>query len=134
MKLLVALIQETWGRPACLILDRFRIAELRDAGVPCRVVSRVTRWSESSYDIRALRSRAIDGPFAVAECSRELLKASLQVATVKNDDAGNFRLAKRGANNTARDDVAAALTLAAGAFARSAERVQTPGAARHLVV
>ena len=133
-KMLINLIASTWGRPACLILDRFRIAELRDAGVPCRVVSRVTRWSESSYDIRALRSRAIDGPFAVAECSRELLYASLRVATVKNDDSGNFRLEKRGKNNTARDDVAAALTLAAGAFARSAERVQTPGAARHLVV
>ena len=103
-KMLINLIASTWGRPACLILDRFRIAELRDAGVPCRVVSRVTRWSESSYDIRALRSRAIDGPFAVAECSRELLYASLRVATVKNDDSGNFRLEKRGKNNTARDD------------------------------
>ena len=38
---------------------------------------------------------------------------------VKNDDQGSVRLAKRGTNNTARDDVAAALTLAAGAYIRS---------------
>ena len=32
--------------------------------------------------------------------------------------AGNTRLEKRGSNNTARDDVAAALTLGVGALAR----------------
>ena len=123
------------GKPACLILDRFRLDEIRDAGVPCRVVPRVTRWSQKrAYDIRALRSKTKDGPFAVAECSRSLLAASLSVATVKNDDQGSCRIEKRGTNNTARDDVASAFALAAGAFARSAERVQTPGAARHLVV
>ena len=131
-KMLVSLIQDTWGRPACLILDRFRLDEVRDAGVPCRVEPRVSRWSESSYDIRALRSRTIDGPFSVAECSRSLLAASLRVAKVKNDDAGNFRLIKKGFNNTSRDDIAAALVLAAGGFARSTERVTT--GARHLVV
>ena len=133
-KMLMEVIADTWGRPACLILDRFRLDEIRDAGVPCRVVPRVTRWSEASYDIRALRSKTKDGPFAVAECSRSLLAASLSVATVKNDDQGSCRIEKRGTNNTARDDVASAFALAAGAFARSAERVQTPGAARHLVV
>ena len=50
----------------------------------------------------------------MAEDSRALLAASLSVALVKNDDQGNTRLAKRGSNNTARDDVAAALVLAAG--------------------
>ena len=133
-KMLMEVILSTWGRPACLILDRFRLAELRDAAPPCRVVSRVTRWSESSYDIRALRSRAIDGPFAVAECSRSLLAASLAVTTVKNDDQGSCRIEKRGHGNTARDDVSSAFALAAGAFARSSERIPTAGAARHLVV
>ena len=40
------------------------------------------------------------------------------MAYVKNDDHGNVRLSKRGTQNAARDDVAAALTLAAGAYAR----------------
>ena len=47
-----------------------------------------------------------------------MLEESLAVASVKNDDAGNVRLQKRGSNNTSRDDVAAALTLGAGAHQR----------------
>ena len=65
-----------------------------------------------------LRKGAKDGPFSVTPEARLLLAASLSVAMVKNDDAGNTRLVKRGTNNTARDDVAAALLLAAGAHAR----------------
>ena len=37
---------------------------------------------------------------------------------VKNDDTGSFRMVKSGSHNQARDDVAAALVLAAGAQAR----------------
>ena len=118
---LMKLVADTWGRPAGLICDRFRIDELRDAGVPCQITPRVTRWSESSFDIRALRSRTKDGPFAVEQGSRSLLAASLSAAMVKNDDAGSFRLIKKGFNNKARDDVAAALVLAAGLFERTAQ-------------
>ena len=53
--------------------------------------------------------------------SRSLLTASLGVAIVKCDDAGNFRLVKDH-SNTSRDDVAAALVLAAGAMERSPKR------------
>ena len=128
------LISETWGRPAGLICDRFRLDELRDAGVPCRVVSRQARWSEASYDIRALRSRTKDGPFAVSQCSRSLLAASLAVAKVRNDDQGSTRLVKNDTNNTARDDVAAAFVLAAGLFERTVERTAAAGKSRHVVV
>ena len=124
---LIEIISHAWGRPASIICDRFRLDELRDSGVRCQVVPRVTRWSESSFDIRSLRSKVKDGPFAVAECSRSLLAASLAVAMVKNDDAGSVRLIKRGSNNTARDDVAAAMVLASGAFVRSAERTPASG-------
>ena len=79
----------------------------------------MTRWSESGFDIRALRKLVSDGPFSVAEDSRLLLAASLSVAMVKNDDAGNVRLVKRGTNNTARDDAAAALILVSGAYQRA---------------
>ena len=109
-----------WGRPARIVCDRFRLAELRDAvGPGAEIIPRVSRWSESSEDIRALRKMVADGPLSVEEGSRDLLTASLAAAMVKTDDQGSVRLAKRGTNNTGRDDVAAALVLAAGSFVRS---------------
>ena len=112
-------IRERWGTPDHYVLDRFRLAEAIDnaRGVPC--VPRITRWSESSEDIRELRKLALDGNLAVEKDSRPLLTASLAVAAVKTDDAGNARLVKRASNNVARDDVAAGLLLAAGALARA---------------
>ena len=106
-------------RPEVIICDRFRLNELEDCRIPCPVQPRVSRWSEAAEDIRALRAFAGDGPMSVAQRSRALIEASLAVAQVKNDDQGSFRLVKRDtSNNTARDDVAAALTLAAGAVSR----------------
>ena len=116
---LVEQIKRTWGRPSRIICDRFRLDELADAQVPCRLESRVTRWSEASYDIRALRKASQDGPFSVAPDSRSLLEASLAVASVKGDDQGSVRLIKRTRNNESRDDVAAAFCLAAGAWSRA---------------
>ena len=83
---------------------------------------RVTRWSEAAADIRGLRKVCADGPLSCEPGSRNLLMASLASAMVKNDDQGNVRLSKRGTNNEGRDDVAAALVLAAGAYIRSLER------------
>ena len=123
-----AAIVEEWGAPARVVCDRFREAELRDAARSARIEPRVSRWSESSADIRALRRGTKDGPLAVAATARDLLAASLSVAVVKHDDAGNVRLTKRTAN-TARDDVAAALVLAAGAWERERRK---PGKARYL--
>ena len=108
-----------WGMPAVVLADRFRVAELQDCVTGCEVVARRTRWSESSADIRALRKAAADGPLGVAEGSRALMAASLAVAMVKSDDAGSVRLVKRASDNSARDDVAAALVLAAGALSRA---------------
>ena len=116
------LIRETWGKPHLIVLDRFRLAEFEDAiGNKARLEPRVSRWSESSFDIRALRQLALDGPLAVDEDSRALLATSLSGAMVKSDDAGNTRLVKKGNNNTSRDDVAAGLVLAAGALARKSK-------------
>ena len=109
----------SWGRPQRILCDRFRLAELQDCVNGCPVIARRTRWSEASEDIRALRKGAADGPLSVDEGSRDLLAASLSVAIVKSDDAGSVRLVKKSHDNSARDDVAAALVLAAGALARS---------------
>ena len=120
-------VTEAWGVPSLVVCDRFRLGELEDVVLgACLVEPRVTRWSECAYDIRALRKMATDGPLSIERDSRLLIAASLMFAKVKNDDAGNVRLVKRGSNNTARDDVAAALTLAAGAWARDRSRPVRP--------
>ena len=111
---LVDAILAKWGKPRFIICDRFKLAELRDCARGIRLIERVSRWSESTEDIGALRKFASDGPLSCDPESRALIAASLSVAMVKNDDAGNVRLVKRGTNNTARDDVAAALVLRGG--------------------
>ena len=116
---LVRAVRGAWGAPSVIFCDRFRLPELQDVVNGTAIVPRVARWSEASEDIRSLRKLAADGPLAVAPESRPLLTASLAVAMVKNDDQGSVRLAKRGTNNQARDDVAAALVLAAGALSRA---------------
>ncbi len=120
--LLVTAIREAWGQPVALWCDRFRLDDLKDAAPGWNLQPRVTRWSEASADIRALRKITMDGPLSVAPGSRDLLTASLSVAMVKNDDQGSTRLSKRGTHNEARDDVAAALVLSAGAFERQMRR------------
>ena len=113
-------ITDRWGVPVSVICDRFRLGELRDSiQGACPVEGRVTRWSEAAADIRALRKIVRDGPLTVNPSSRLLFRASLSVSVVKSDDAGNTRLVKRDKDNKARDDVAAALLLASGAFERA---------------
>ena len=116
---LIEAVTEAWGRPQVIVCDRFRLGELLDVVGSIPVVPRVSRWSESSSDIRSLRRMALDGPLACAPSSRSLLTASLSAAMVLNDDAGNVRLRKKGFNSKARDDVAAALVLGAGALSRA---------------
>ena len=117
--LLWDMIRECWGKPQLIVLDRFRLAEFQDAiGNKARLEPRVSRWSEASYDIRALRQMALDGPLAVDLDSQALLGTSLSQSMVKSDDQGNTRLVKMGNNNTSRDDAAQGLVLACGALAR----------------
>ena len=117
--LLWDMIRECWGKPQLIVLDRFRLAEFQDAiGNKARLEPRVSRWSEASFDIRALRQMALDGPLAVDLDSQALLGTSLSQSMVKSDDQGNTRLVKMGNNNTSRDDAAQGLVLACGALAR----------------
>ena len=118
VKMVTDAVTERWGQPLFMVGDRFREGELRDAEPDTQLDARVTRWSEASYDIRALRRMALDGPLSCETESQQLLTASLGVAMVVNDTSGNVRLVKKGTNNTSRDDVAAALILAAGAVDR----------------
>ena len=111
---------DRWGLPVRVVCDRFRLNELQDViQGRCHVEPRVTQWSTSAEDIRALRRITRDGPLSIEPDSRQLIAVSLMGAQVVNDQAGNVRLVKKGHQNQARDDVAAALTLVAGAFERA---------------
>ena len=113
-------ICDKWGVPVKIVCDRFRLNELRDVvGNACTIEPRVTQWSSSSEDIRALRKICRDGPLSVDPESRNLLVVSMSAAHVENDKAGNSRMIKKGSNNKARDDVAAAALLACGAWERA---------------
>ena len=119
--MLADLIRETWGNPIRTIVDRFRLYEFEDCAKGLKLEPRVTRWSEATADIWALRKYAKDGPLAVDRDSRLLLTASVAASRVENDTSGNCRLLKQN-NNVGRDDVAAALTLAAGETERRANK------------
>ena len=122
----LAALVRAW-RPEVCVCDRFRLPELQDAAAGrLRLVPRVARYSEQTEDIRALRRIALDGPLSCTQESRALVAASLSAAAVAHDDAGNVKLVKRGTNNQARDDVAAALVLAAGALARAPRAARPP--------
>ena len=125
---LLALVRQ-WGPAESATCDRFRLSELRDAAPGLRLLPRVSRWSESTEDVRALRRLALDGDLGVEPASRGLLTASLAAAVVSNDDSGNVRMVKR-TNNVSRDDVAFALVLAAGALARAPRRTRL----RHVII
>ena len=126
-------IKDRWGVPASIVCDFLRLAEFRDATQgEVGLETRRARWSESTYDIRALREFVRDGPLSLAEESRALVEASLSVADVENDSSGNTRMKKRGYDNAARDDIASALVLLAGAWKRAGE--SAPSEIRHVVV
>lgn len=111
-------ITAAWGRPREIICDRHRLGELLDCRLPCRVSPRIPRWQESSEDIRATRKMVLDEGASVEPASDLILAASIAEAVVKNEDSGSMRLVKKGSNNTGRDDVAVALSLAGGAWMR----------------
>lgn len=111
-------------QPSMLISDRNRFPELLDAvGGRVPVIPRITRWFSAAEDIRAIRKLAKDGGLACEPKSRAIIEASLAVSEVKSDDQGNTRMVKMDeCNNCGRDDIVAALTLAAGQHARTAAR------------
>ena len=105
--------------PRVIVCDRFRLGEVLDAVKGrCPVVGRVTRWSESTEDVMAARRMALDGSLAVVEHVRPLYRLALAESSVEHDDAGNVRMVKMDTNSRHRDDLAAALVMAAGALAR----------------
>ena len=113
------MVLDRWGIPDLVVCDRFRLGDLEDAiGSDCDIEPRVTRWSEASADIRALRRMAMDGPLNCPREFRRTFAAALSITAVESDTSGNQRLVKKRRDNSGRDDVSAALVLAAGAVER----------------
>ena len=113
--------RERWGRPAALVCDRWREAELRDVldrvrFPPAAITVRGMGYLDGGADVRAFRA-AVLGDF-VRPASSLLLTAALAEARVATDPAGNSKLAKNvegGRRSKARDDAAAAAVLAVAA-------------------
>ena len=107
------------GRPDKIIVDRWRLAELKDAlddpswqRVP--LVVRGQGFRDGSEDVRAWRRACVGRKVNPVQPSM-LLTAALAEATTISDPAGNEKLAKDsegGGRKNSRDDLAAAAILA----------------------
>ena len=117
----VALLTEVlhrWGKPAAIVADRYREAELRQvlsaAGFPPTALqTRGQGYRDGGEDVR--RFRAAVGRGNVVPVRSLLLRSAMGEARVLTDPAGNSKLAKSGEGgrrSTARDDAAAASILA----------------------
>ena len=108
-------------RPRVLVADRFRDKAVLDAvrgRVPVVFRSMRATWSEPTEQIQATRRLALDGALSVVPAARPLFRLALAETTVEHDTDGNVRLVKVDTNNRDRDDLTAALVLAAGQMAR----------------
>ena len=125
---LIDLIFERWGRPARIIADNVRFAGVQDAvGVRTYVEARRVTLERMTDDITGLR-HATDkgGALAVESESAKLLSTSLMAARVNTKQGGTIVLLdKDGSHNLGRDDVAAALILAAGGHQRAAREARS---------
>ena len=131
---------ERWGRPAAIVCDRWREAELRDAldrvrFPPAAVEVRGMGFRDGGQDVRDFR-RAVLGDL-VHPAESLLLTAALAEARVATDPAGNSKLAKSsegGRRQKARDDAAAAAVLAVAAGARQWHSRPSGRSRRHALV
>lgn len=115
---LLAAVLDRFGRPARVVADRWREAELRDAldaaGVPPAAVEfRGMGFRDGAEDVRDFRRACLED--RVTPDPSLLLRSAMAEARVIADPAGNQKLAKSsqgGRRSRARDDAAAAAILA----------------------
>ena len=115
---------DRFGRPAVVVADRWREAELRDAldkgGVPgAELQVRGMGFKDGAEDVRGFRRALADG--RVTPIPSLLLRSAMAEARTISDPAGNAKLSKStqgGRRLRARDDAAAAAILAVAAGVR----------------
>ena len=121
---LLALALDRFGRPARVVADRWREAELRDAlaaaSVPLAALeTRGMGFLDGAADVREFRRACLEG--RVVPASSLLLRSAMAEARTVSDPAGNAKLSKGsqgGRRARARDDAAAAAILAVADGAR----------------
>ena len=107
------------GRPDALVVDRWRLAELRDAlddtsWQAVRLIVRGQGFRDGAEDVRAWSKAVVERRVNPVQPAR-LLTHALAEAVVITDAAGNSKLAQNtegGRRKRARDDCAAAAILA----------------------
>ena len=117
----------TWGRPAVVVADRFKQAELLqaadDAGLTCPVTFRGMGFRDGSEDVRLFQRAVLDGRVFAPRSA--LIAGALAEAVVVLDGAGNAKLAKSsegGRRIRHRDDVVSAAILCVAEGMRRAAR------------
>ena len=121
-----------WGRPAVIVVDRWRESELRDhlEGLQfplARLVIRGQGFKDGGEDVRAFRKTILEG--RVVPKKSLLFRSSMSEARVVTDPAGTAKLAKKtqgGRRADARDDLAAAAVLAVAQGSRWAASRSRP--------
>ena len=121
-----------WGRPAAVVCDRWRAAELTELleGLRFPAAALIVRgqgYKDGGADVRDFR-RAVLGDL-VRPSESLLLTSALAEARVVSDPAGNSKLSKGsqgGRRQRARDDAAAAAILAVAAGYRQWHRARRP--------
>ena len=132
------LLRETlrrWGRPAAIVCDRWREAELRQELVEveypsCQLVVRGMGFQ----DVREFRAACLDGH--VQPVRSLLLRSAMSGARVATDPAGNSKLAKggQGRRMRCRDDAVAASILAVAEGRRRAKAEAQRESFSHVVL
>ena len=115
---------DRFGRPARIVADRWREADLREAldaaGVPLATLEfRGMGFRDGAEDVRGFRKACADR--RVVPAPTLLLRSAMAEARTVSDPAGNSKLSKGsqgGRRARARDDAAAAAVLAVAAGAR----------------
>ncbi len=121
LRALLAEVLARWRAPAAIFVDRWRVAELRQAldavRFPvCPVVTRGQGYKDGGEDVRQFRRAMLS--YLVRPTESLLLASAVAEARTVSDPAGNAKLAKGsqgGRRVRAKDDAVAAALLAVGA-------------------
>ena len=121
-------IRERWGVPACILADRWKDRDLRDAlhriRFPrCPLLLRGQGFKDGGEDVASFRRACLEG--YVKPVPNLLLRAGMREARTVADPARNEKLAKSsegGRRQKARDDAAAAAILAVAEGYRELKR------------
>ncbi len=110
-------VLDRFGVPACIVADRWREGELRDAMYASSVIVPLVLRGQGYYhggeDLRAFRRAMLDGHVSAPES--RLFRAAVLESRAVCDPAGNEKLAKStegGRRRRARDDAVAAAIVA----------------------